>query len=256
MNPKRLFAVLLFAAVSCAAQTTTLYDNFNQRFLNPALWFSVCGGFSVNEECATDIQLGHLHLERALTGNTDTDTGNNGGSATAFFINPLPIKSITADIVVRGIEELPCAANPGFGGHADIIARFFNAGNATQDDDVGASIFFGRSASTPKGQLTVGANFFHNNDFSHFISLGTVSIGTPVTATVAWDQANHRFFYSWTNKLTHVTIPAVLPYSLSDTTPAADPEKHLDVELFPSNCTATQTWIHADALFDSVYIGQ
>ena len=113
MNPKRMLAVLLFTAVSCAAQTTTLYDNFNQRFLNQALWFSVCGGFSVDEECATNIQLGHLHLERALTGNSDNDIGNNGGSATAFFINPVPIKSITADIMVLNVEEIPCAANPG-----------------------------------------------------------------------------------------------------------------------------------------------
>ena len=70
MKPRQLLAVLLFAALSCAAQTTTLYDNFNQRFLNQSLWFSVCGGFSVTEECATDIQVGHLHLARGLTGGT------------------------------------------------------------------------------------------------------------------------------------------------------------------------------------------
>lgn len=249
-------AALLFGGLQCAAQTVTLYDNFNQRFLNQALWFSVCGGFSVTEECATDIQMEHLHLARGLTGNSDSDTGSNYGTATVFFLNPVPIKRITADIMVRNIDELPCAANPGFGGHADIIARFFNAGDGTQSDDVGATIFIGRSVSDPKGQLTVAGNYFHNNDYSHFIWLGTVQIGTPITATVAWDQANRRFLYSWTNKLTRVTTPGVLTYNLPDTTPAADPEKHLDLELFPANCAATQTWLGADALFDNVYVGQ
>jgi len=249
-------AAVLLASLPCAAQAVSLYDNFNQRFLNQALWFSTCGGFSVNENCATDIEVGHLHLARGLAGNTDSNTGTNGGAATVFFLNPTPIKSITSDIIVLNIDELTCAANPGFGGHADIIARFFNAGDGTESDDVGASIIFGRGASTPRGQLFVIASYFHNGDFSHTVFLGNAQIGTPVTATVAWDQPNHRFLFSWTNKLTHVTTPGVLSYSFSDTTPAADPEKHLDVELFPANCTATQAWVNANALFDNVYVGQ
>jgi hypothetical protein len=256
MKPTQVLLILLLAALPCVAQTTNLYDNFNQRFLNQALWFSVCGGFSVTEECSTDVRLGHLHLERGQTGNSDTNSGTNYGQATAFFLNPVPIKSITADIMVLNIDELSCAANPGFGGHAAIIARFFNAGDGTEGDDVGASIIFGRGASNPKGQLYVIGSYFHNGDFSHTVSLGTVQIGTPVTATVAWDESNHRFLFSWTNKLTHVTTPGMLSYSLSNAAPAADPEKHLDVEIFPANCTATPTWVEADALFDNVYTGQ
>ena len=257
MRINQLLTVLLFSAALCAAQTTTtLYDNFNQRFLNQSLWFSVCGGFSVTENCATDVVAGNLHLARGMTGNNDTDTGQNYGQGTVFFLNPVGIKSIATDIFVLDISEVTCAANPDFGGHADIIARFFNAGDGTQDDDVGASIFIGRAASDPKGQLSIGANYFHGGDFSHFIPLGTVNIGTPITARVTWDQANHRFLYSWTNKLTHVTTPGVLTYNLSDTTPAADPEKHLDVEIFPANCTTSTTWQHAEALFDNVFVGQ
>ncbi len=248
--------LLLFASLFCAAQTTTLYDNFNRRFINPSLWNTSCFSTTLSQECATEIKAGHLRLVRRITGNTDSDTGTQFGSASAFFFNPAAIKSITTDLAVQDIEEAPCAANPGFEGHADIIARFFNAGDGTENDDVGATIFIGRSASDPKGQLTIAGNFFHNNDYSHFIWLGTVQMGTPITATVAWDQANHRFLYSWTNKITHVTTPGMLSYSLSDTTPAADPEKHLDVEIFPANCTATQTWVYTEALFDNVFIGQ
>src|SRR5215831_2827241 len=164
---KRFLAVLLFATLPCAAQTLTLYDNFDHRFLNHSLWWSVCGGFSVNEQCATAVQDEQLHLARGLTGNTDSDTGSNGGAATAFFLNPLPIRSITTDIVVRTVKALPCAANPGFSwANVGITARFFNAGNGTESDDVGAGIILGRSPSTPKGQLYVIGSFFHNGDYS------------------------------------------------------------------------------------------
>lgn len=53
MRHKGFLGVLLFATLYCAAQTQTLYDNFDHRFLNQSLWYSVCAGFSVNEECAT-----------------------------------------------------------------------------------------------------------------------------------------------------------------------------------------------------------
>ena len=248
--------LLLFTAVYCAAQSQTLYDNFDSRFINPSLWNTVCSTSELSQECVIEIQDEHLRVARRVTGDTGSNNGTQYGEATAFFFNPLPIKSITADIVVRSIEESPCAANPQFGGHGDILARFFNAGNGTQSDDVGATLFLGRAASDPKGQLTVAGNFFHNGDYSHFIWLGNVAMGTPVTATLTWDQFNHRFLYSWTNKLTHVTTSGTLPYNFSDTTPPADPEKKLQVEIFPANCTAKQTWVYADTLFGNVYVGQ
>ena len=146
-------------------------------------------------------------------------------------------------------------ANPGFGGFAAVLARFFNAGSGDPSDDVGASLHFGRVSSDPKGQLTVLAVSFHNGNYS-FIWLGNVLLGTPVTATLTWDQANHQFLFSWTNSVTHVKTNGAMPYSFSDTTPAADPTKSLELELFPANCTARQTWVYTDARFDNVYIGQ
>jgi hypothetical protein len=256
MKPKHWMFVLFFVSLSSAAQTVTLYDNFEGRFLNQALWYSACSGFSVNEVCATEVQDEHLHLARGQTGNTGSNSGNNGGSAIVFFNAPSAIRSITADIVVRNVEIVPCATNQGSAGQADIIARFFNAGNGTESDDVGASIFIGRSEFSPEGQLYVMGGYFHANDYSHVVFLANITEGTPVTATVTWDQANHRFLYSVTNKITHVSNSQMLAYSFADTTPAADPEKHLNVDIFPNNCATTQTWVRADALFDNVYIGQ
>lgn len=257
MKTRHLVVVMLFAAASCAAQTTTLYDNFNQRFLNQSLWFSVCAGFSVTENCATDVVAGNLHLARGMTGNNDSNVGTNGGSATAFFFNPVPIRSITTDVLVLDVDEVPCAANPSSGAtNADIIARFFNAGDGTENDDVGAMIIFGRGPANPKGQLYVFGSYFHNGDYTHTVFLGNTQIGVPMRATVAWDQPNHRFLFNLTNKLTHVATRGVLTYGFSDTTPPADPEKHLDAGVLPTNCVATQTWMSTDVLFDNVYIVQ
>jgi hypothetical protein len=251
-----LLAILILGTLPCAAQTLTLYDNFDHRYINPALWNTVCGTSELSQECVIELQDEHLRLARRVTGDPGSNTGLQYGQATAFFFNPMPIKGITTDMVVRRIDEQPCAANPSFGSHGDIIARFFNAGNGTESDDVGAFLSIGRAASDPKGQLTVIASYFHNGDYSHNLWLGTVPVGTPVTVTVRWDQANHRFLYSWTDKTTNVMTSGVWPYPFSDTTPAADPEKHLDVELFPSNCTAVQTWQYAETLFSNVYIEQ
>ena len=149
-----LLAMLVLATLPCAAQTVTLYDDFDHRYINPALWNTVCGTSELSQECVIEIQDEHLRLARRVTGDPGSNTGLQYGQATAFFFNPVPIKGITADMVVRRIDEQPCAANPSFGSHGDIIARFFNAGNGTENDDVGASLSVGRAASDPKGQLT------------------------------------------------------------------------------------------------------
>ncbi|SRR6266567_1788689 len=256
MKYKGLLPVPLFASLFCAAQTTTLYDNFNRRFINPLLWNTSCYTTSLSQECATEIAAGRLRLARRITGNRDTNTGSQFGSASAFFFNPAVIKSITTDLVVQDIEESACIASPGSAGFAAINARFFNAGSGDQSDDVGASLHFGRADSDPRGQLTVLGNFFHNGSYNNFILLGNVAMGTPVTATLKWDQTHHQFLFSWTNNLTHVKTNGAMPYSFSDTTSAADPTKSLEEELLPQNCTATQTWVYTEALFDNVYIGQ
>src|SRR5215469_14309331 len=164
---KALLAALAFATLPCMAQNPILYDNFNQRFLNQNLWYSVCAGFSVTENCATDIQEGHLHISRGLLGNSDSNGGTNGGAATVFFIGPYAINSITTDIQVRDAEAISCGTIAGSGGHADIIARFFNSGSGNVNDDVGASIVVERDSPNPKGQLSVVAGYFTNGDYSH-----------------------------------------------------------------------------------------
>jgi hypothetical protein len=235
--------------------TTKLYDNFNHEFLSPALWNTFCYASNVSLECAVEIQDGQLRLVRRVPGQKNSNAGFQVGVTTASFSNPASIKSITTDLVIRDIRESPCTANPSYGGNAGIVATFFNAGSGDPSDDVGAQLLLGRVFSDPPGQLTVLGQFFQNGVYTYFF-LGNVSLGTPVTVTLTWDKPNHQFLTNWTNDLTHVTTQGTMPYSFSDTTPAANPTKNLQADTLPSNCTAAQTWVYVESVFDNVYVGR
>ncbi len=259
MKSIRIFAVVLLATLSCAAQTTTLYDNFKEKFLDPSKWstFSACFTNNGRElECVREIQNGKLRLAHRNFGNRDTDTGFQFGDANVVFAHPSLIKSITTDLAVIRIDESPCLANPEFGGAAHIDATFFNTGSGNQSDDVGGHLGIGRGTSTPEGQLNVFGQISQGNNYFAFTPLGNVPIGTPVTATLTWDQPNHQFLVSWVNLLTGLKTEATMPYSLADTTPATNPGKVLTANTFPANCTASQTSVYIEALFDNVYIAQ
>jgi hypothetical protein len=121
MTRIRILAVLFFATLSCAAQTptTTLYDDFNQRFLNPSKWSTNTACFTTNgleQECVREIQNGQLRLAHRNFGNRDTDQGSQFGGANVFFAHPARIKSITTEMTVIRSAESPCPANPDFGG--------------------------------------------------------------------------------------------------------------------------------------------
>jgi hypothetical protein len=113
----------------------------------------------------------------------------------------------------------------------------------------------GRFAWDPPGQALVHGQTFSAGNYSTYYSLGWVAFGTPVTLTLVWDQPNHQFVITMTNKLTHETNTATMPYTYSDTTPAAGPSKLLLASGFAANCTASTSSIYTDVSFDNVYIG-
>jgi len=114
----------------------------------------------------------------------------------------------------------------------------------------------GRFAWDPPGQALVHGQTFSAGNYSTYYSLGWVAFGTPVTLTLVWDQPNHQFVITMTNRLTHETNTATMPYTYSDTTPAAGPSKLLLASGFAANCTANTSSIYTDVSFDNVYIGQ
>jgi hypothetical protein len=236
-----------------------LYDDFNQPLIDPLRWITggACYSSNFNEmECVRAIQAGKLLLAHRNFGQRDSDTGNQFGSSFLNVINPGSIRSIAANIVVRDIEELPCAANPQFGGAVQINATFFNAGSGNSADDVGAQFALGHSFTDPRGQLFVFAQIFQGFNYFGFVPIGNASIGSPITATLTWDKANHQFIATETDDITHVKNQITLPYSFSDSTPATNPTKQLTVVNFPANCTSHAAWVYTEATFDNVRVGQ
>lgn len=243
---------------TCVAQNLIHYDDFGRRFINPSKWaYALC--FSSNGpemECVREIRDEQLHLVHRHFGVKVDDGGQQNGSALVGFANAQNIKAIRTDVTVRSNLEVACAANPSFGSNTGLWGTFFNAGSGNPNDDVGAALNLKRVASDPPGQLNVIGQTFHAGIYSPYTSLGWVAIGPPVAITLAWDQPNHQFAISLTNKITHVTTSATMPYTFADTTPVAGPAKVMEAGGFASDCTANATSLYVDAVFDNVYIGQ
>jgi hypothetical protein len=265
MKTRNIAPLFLCVAIFCAvpqtssAQNSILYDDFSQTLLSPLKWITggACYSSNFNEmECVRAIQTGKLLLAHRNFGQRDSDTGNQYGSSFLNFINPAPIKSITADIVVHAIEEVPCAANPQFGGDVQINATFFNAGSGNAADDVGAQFNLSRVSTDPKGQLSVWAQMFQGQNYFGYMYIDTVSVGTPITATLTWDKTNHQFTAAEVNDTTHVKHQVTIPYTVSDSTAATNPTKDFAVVNFPGNCTNNPTWVYAEATYDNVRIAQ
>src|SRR5215469_13732922 len=249
---------LLFEALRCADEDLSVCENFKYKFINHSRWeYAFC--FSSNGpelECVREIRDEQLHIAHRSFGLTNSNTGQLNGGAGIGFANSQTIKAVQTDLVVRSMVEVPCAvANPTYGASANIWGTFFNDGSGDPNNDVGASLGVTRFVSDPPGQLTVRGQTFHAGIYSSFFTIGTVAIGTPITITLRWDQPNHQFLISLTNKTTHVTTNGAMPYTFSDTTPVAGSAMTLGTGGNAANCTANLTSSYVDALFSNVYVG-
>jgi hypothetical protein len=265
MRAHTIVVLLLCVTIACAtpkttsAQTATLYDNFNEQFLSPAKWNTFGACFTTNGqelECVREIQHGKLRLAHRSFGQNDSDAGAQFGEVNVRFTNPALIKGISTDLVIQDVEEASCVANPtSFATAAHFDGNFFNTGSGDPSDDIGAHIVFGRTFSDPPGQISIFSQLSRGFSFGiDFTLLGTVSIGTPITATLTWDQSSHQFIASWTNRITHKRTQATLPYNFSDTDAATNAYKEIGVNTTPANCTATPAWAYMETDFDNVYI--
>jgi hypothetical protein len=199
-----LLALFILATLPCAAQTLKLYDDFDGKFISPSRWaYAFCYSSDGPElECVREIRDEKLHLAHREFGLTNSNTGQQNGGAGVGFGNPETIKTIKTDMVVQGVLEVPCAVNTTFGSSAGISGNFFNAGSGDPSDDAGAQFGVTRFTWSPAGQLTVRGQTFHGSVYSDFFTIGTVPIGTPIIISLSWDQPNHQFVISFTNKVT------------------------------------------------------
>ena len=90
-----VFALAMSLTLSSLAQQLQpgsglqLYDGFDQRFINPAKWYTQwqCGSPSVME-CEREIQDGQLHLRARAYGSTASNDGNQFGTTGIFLTSP------------------------------------------------------------------------------------------------------------------------------------------------------------------------
>src|ERR1700746_369231 len=123
-----LLAMLILATLPCAAQTLTLYDNLDHKFINPSKWaYAFC--FSSNGlelECVREIRDEQLHLVHRHFGVNADDGGQQNGSAGGSSAKAQNIRPIPTDVTVRSNLEVACAANPNFGSNTGLWGTFFN----------------------------------------------------------------------------------------------------------------------------------
>ena len=230
------------------------YDTFDQQWLNPTKWLAT-GPFCRGLECVREIQNGHLRLEVRSFGATDSNSGLQSSESELDFANPNAISSITADVVLRSFSGTGCSTNntEGTFTRVQIGGYYFNTGTGDSADDVTSLLILSVDTTDPK-TVKVSA-FWYVSGQGGWTDIDSYPIGTPLTGTLAWDKANHQFIA--VVKARGEPGPGkevMLPYSISDTTPAVSPRRTIDAVVWSSNCTSTQTYAQVEAFYDNVLI--
>ena len=251
-----LLACPAWAQQKTAGSRPVYYDTFSTRWLNPNKWSisDPCGPMAL--ECVRAIENGRLRLAGKIFGATDSDSGGQGMEGALFFANPSTVNSITTDITLTQYSGIPCSTNAdGWTGVvADVAGTFFNAGT-TNDyaDDVTAGVALVVDTNSP---ATIHATSAVNgSSLNVSVDMGSYPIGTPLTVTVAWNKANHSFFFA-----VHVIGDAGLgkrvwiPYSVSDTNPPAWLQRNISASPNSANCTSVRTFSAVEAFVDNVIV--
>ena len=247
------------------ATAGTLYDDFNEKWLDPMKWAAMSGASSAYTEacywstnileCIREIRDGKLRLAVKSYGGTDSNDGSQYGESKIAFVQSF--STLTADVVVRSTKSTDCSANSTYSwAQAMFTGTFFNSGSGDPNDDVDAHITFAHTSLDNPGLLNVGAFLFWQGQYFNFVTVGTVSVGTPTRATLRWVPSGHKFVAGFENLVTHQRFWAEVPYSMSDSTPPSHYWDALYVQTFPANCMAQQTSSQMEANFDNVVISK
>lgn len=236
------------------------YDNFNRQFLDPNKWgtSSPCFTWTVLE-CVREIQNGQLRLAVRGYGTTNSNASNQYGESELQFNNPSRIRSIATQLIVRHTSAASCPASADFnsGTQALVKGNFFNSGSGNPADDVEAFVLLNRLPTDPQGVLSVIGFLNWQGQFFDNIYLGAVNVGQKISVRLTWSQKTHQFVAAWTDLASGAVTQASMPYTVSDTTPAATPYKALSVAVFTPNCVGTQMLVDdIETTFDNVMVGR
>ena len=167
------------------------------------------------------------------------------------FVNPNAISSITVDVTLRSFSGVGCSTNDTDRTHTavSIGGNFFNTGTGDPADDLLALLILWVDTTDPKTMTVLNWNYQSYN------VVDTYPIGTPLTATFAWDKENHQFIA--VVKVKGDPGPGkrvVTSYFSSDSMPPASPYKNIGAQAFSLNCTTAKTFAQVEAFYDSVMI--
>jgi hypothetical protein len=246
-----------FTALSHAAKVP-LYDDFSGDGIDRSKWTETESARYVGEK-------GQLFLARYLLGGTSSDTGVTPESWSLNQVNPAAPKVWQADITMNDLYVGDiCAANPTPSrSAARIIAAYFNIrpGGPLPNDrtgDVLAQIRaqrFSNSVDAP-GVLQVSGvvSACSNADCSSSTTigavqpLGTVSVGSKLTATISWDKAGNTFSFQ-----RDLGTPMSVTYTDADNVAPSVPFNNVSIRNEAANClSGPRVKVGSAALFDNV----
>lgn len=234
------------------ANRPVYYDTFKEKWLDPTKWqvrYLDCWG---TLECVRAIEHNQLRLAVRDFGARDSDSGVQWSSSSVYFVRPTMISSITTDVTLRSFSGIGCSTNQTDLTHTQVMigGTFFNRGSGNPEDDVSAFLILWVDTRNPT--LISVANW---STLKEWTDVAQYPVGTPLTATFAWDQANHQFVamvevQGEPSSRTQVAVP----YSENDTVPPTNLDKHLDAEAHSLNCSSAQTFAQVEALYKNVRI--
>jgi hypothetical protein len=173
----------------------TLYDNFNEKWLDPAKSLATnpqCFGNVL--ECVREISNNKLRLVARKFGTRDSDSGIHWSESEVYFVNPNVINSITAH-VTASFSGTACPTNNTDYTHTQVSVggTFFNTGSGNPGDDIGVSLINWIDSTKPSTQLISVYWGYLYSGIATDTFLATYPVGTELTASLKWDKANHQF---------------------------------------------------------------
>jgi hypothetical protein len=114
------------------------------------------------------------------------------------------------------------------------------------------------TTNTPRMDVGIWWGWPGHNYEGYWTHVAYFPLGTPLSAALVWDKANHQFLATVSTKAAPGPNTQVAAsygaLGVSDLYPAADPTKNLYASTTAMNCTTNQSVSHVDALFDNVII--
>jgi hypothetical protein len=258
--PALLLTFLILLAVPALAQNhgnnSSYYDTFSEKWLDLAKWDITYSPFCDRTlECSRKIENGQLRLALRNFGMTDSDSGDHWSWTGLTPTNPNAIDSITTDVTLRSFSGTSCSTNLAGWTQArsEIGGLYFNTGTNDPADDVQAILYSIVDTNDPN---TVQVGYYlGSTDLWIADEIGRYPIGKTLTATIAWDKANHQFIFAVnvTGDPSHAAR-AVAPYSVSDTTLPVQPVRWLVAGTNSLNCASAQTSAQVEVSYDNVMI--